>query len=110
MTTYPACATANGNLTSMTSRPAALILSGELDMSARFRAEQQLDVLLAEPPEHLVVDLRDVTFIDSTGLGLILDTHERARREGVPLSIRRGTDEVQRVFELAGVADVLPFE
>ena len=94
----------------MTSRPTALILSGELDMSARFRAEQQLDVLLAEPPEHLVVDLRDVTFIDSTGLGLILDTHERARREGVPLSIRRGPDEEQRVFELAGVADVLPFE
>jgi anti-anti-sigma factor len=65
--------------------------------------------LLAEPVEQLVVDLGEVTFVDSTGMGLVLEVHDRSRSEGFKLRLLRGPDEVQRVFELAGVADVLPF-
>jgi anti-anti-sigma factor len=90
-------------------RKARLVLGGDLDMSARFQAEQALDALLAEPVEQLVVDLGEVTFVDSTGMGLVLEVHDRARSEGFKLRLLRGPDEVQRVFELAGVADVLPF-
>jgi len=90
-------------------RKARLVLGGELDMSARFQAEQALDKLLATPVEQLVVDLGEVTFVDSTGMGLVLDVNDRARSEGFKLRILRGSDEVQRVFELAGVADALPF-
>ena len=59
--------------------------------------------------EQLVVDLGEVTFVDSTGMGLVLEVHDRSRSEGFKLRLLRGPDEVQRVFELAGVADVLPF-
>lgn len=90
-------------------RIARLVLGGELDMDARFKAEQALDELLSEPVEQLVVDLGEVTFVDSTGMGLVLEVHERARSEGFRLRLLRGPDDVQRVFELAGVADVLPF-
>jgi anti-anti-sigma factor len=90
-------------------RKARLVLGGELDMQARFQAEQALDKLLAEPLEQLVVDLGEVTFLDSTGMGLVLEVHDRARTEGFKLRLLRGPAEVQRVFELAGVADVLPF-
>ena len=90
-------------------RRARLVLGGELDMDARFLAEQALDQLLAEPVEQLVVDLGEVTFVDSTGMGLVLEVHDRSRSEGFKLRLLRGPDEVQRVFELAGVADVLPF-
>ena len=90
-------------------RKARLVLGGELDMSARFQAEQALDELLAQPVEQLVVDLGEVTFVDSTGMGLVLEVNDRARSEGFKLRLLRGPDEVQRVFELAGVADVLPF-
>ena len=90
-------------------RRARLVLGGELDMNARFQAEQALDRLLAEPLDQLVVDLGEVTFVDSTGMGLILEIHERARMEQFTLRLLRGNPEVQRVFELAGVADLLPF-
>lgn len=90
-------------------RKARLVLGGELDMSARFQAEQALDELLATPVEQLVVDLGEVTFLDSTGMGLVLEVNDRARSEGFRLRLLRGPEEVQRVFELAGVADVLPF-
>jgi anti-sigma B factor antagonist len=90
-------------------RKARLVLGGDLDMAARFQAEQALDDLLATPLEQLVVDLGEVTFVDSTGMGLVLEVNDRARAEGFRLRLLRGPDEVQRVFELAGVADVLPF-
>jgi anti-anti-sigma factor len=90
-------------------RKARLVLGGDLDMAARFKAEQALDDLLSTPLEQLVVDLGEVTFVDSTGMGLVLEVHDRARAEGFKLRLLRGPDEVQRVFELAGVADVLPF-
>jgi len=90
-------------------RRARLVLGGELDMEARFQAEQALDRLLAEPVEQIVVDIAEVTFVDSTGMGLVLEVHDRSRSEGFKLRLLRGPDEVQRVFELAGVADVLPF-
>jgi anti-anti-sigma factor len=90
-------------------RRARLVLGGELDMDARFQAERALDELLAQPVEQLVVDLGEVTFLDSTGMGLVLEVNDRARSEGFRLRLLRGPAEVQRVFELAGVADVLPF-
>jgi len=88
---------------------ARLVLGGDLDMQARFLAEQALDKLLSEPVEQLVIDLGQVTFVDSTGMGLVLEVHDRARSEGFRLRLLRGPKEVQRVFELAGLADVLPF-
>src|SRR4051794_24212310 len=90
-------------------RKARLVLGGELDMAARFQAEQAIDALLARPLEQLVVVLGEVTFVDSTGMGLVLELNDRARSEGFRLRLLRGPEEVQRVFELAGVADVLPF-
>jgi anti-anti-sigma factor len=90
-------------------RRARLVLGGDLDMAARFKAEQAVDELLSEPVEQLVVDLGEVTFLDSTGMGLVLELDDRARSEGFKLRLLRGPAEVQRVFELAGVADVLPF-
>jgi anti-sigma B factor antagonist len=90
-------------------RKARLVLGGDLDMATRFQAEQALDDLLATPLEQLVVDLGEVTFVDSTGMGLVLEVNDRARAEGFRLRLLRGPEEVQRVFELAGVADVLPF-
>jgi anti-anti-sigma factor len=88
---------------------ARLVLGGDLDMDARFQAEQALDELLSEPVEQLAIDLGEVTFVDSTGMGLVLEVNDRARTDGFELRLSRGPAEVQRVFELAGVADVLPF-
>ena len=90
-------------------RRARLVLGGELDMTARLVAENALDELLSEPVEQLVIDLGEVTLVDSTGMGLVLDVYDRARVEGFRLRLLRGPTDVQRAFELAGVADVLPF-
>jgi anti-sigma B factor antagonist len=85
-------------------------LDGALDMSGTFVLEPQLDRIAAEDiAGDLLIDLRGVTFIDSSGLAGLVGAHERLRDRGVPTRFVRGSDEVQRVFELAGFDLVLEF-
>jgi anti-sigma B factor antagonist len=62
-----------------------------------------------QPSEGLVLDLRGVSFMDTSGLRFVLQLHERATQEGFVLRLVRGPNAVQRVFEVSGVASRLPF-
>ena len=85
-----------------------LALAGDLDMSATFALEPVLDRVLAEDPSELVLDLSHVAFVDSSGLGLLLATHERATRADVDMAIAGAGPEIQRVLHVAGLDGVLP--
>lgn len=62
-----------------------------------------------EPGDTLVIDLRDVGFMDTSGLRLVLEMNERATAEEFSFRVVRGPTAVQRVFEVSGVARRLPF-
>ena len=85
-----------------------LRLAGDLDMSATFALEPVLDRVLADRPGGLVLDLEAVPFVDSSGLGLLIATHERADRAGVDVAITGTRPEIQRVFHIAGLGGILP--
>jgi anti-anti-sigma factor len=85
-------------------------LDGELDMSGMFVLEPKLDELAAESVDgDVLFDLRGITFIDSTGLAALIGAHERLQGAGVPTRFVRGSDDVQRVFAIAGFDEVLDF-
>jgi len=89
---------------------ATATLRGEFDMAATFTVEPTLERLLATPQlEALTLDLAALRFIDSTGVGVVLRVHDEAQRRDIALAIEPGPPEVQRVFEVAGLTDVLPF-
>lgn len=80
--------------------------SGELDLST-------VPLLTAQLREHegyerLVLDLRSLGFMDSTGLRLLVAESERADARGYELSIVRGSPEVDRVLELTRMDGRLP--
>jgi len=78
-----------------------LALTGELDISeAPALQERLLDVERARP-ELLILDLRGLSFVDSSGLRLILEADFRAQAEGRRFSIVRGPNSVHRVFSIA---------
>ncbi len=85
-----------------------LTLGGDLDMSATFLLEPVLDRVMGDRPNGLVLDLAGVGFVDSSGLGLLIATHERADRADVPMEIAGASPEIQRVFAIAGLDGVLP--
>jgi len=58
-------------------------------------------------PQVLVLDLRALKFMDSTGLRLILSAHARALNQDRKLAIVEGGDAVRRIFRITGVVDRL---
>jgi anti-anti-sigma factor len=76
-------------------------LDGELDLSEADRMEHELLEVERSSPSILLIDLRDLTFIDSTGIRLVLEADARARRDARRLALVRGPDEVHRVFLIA---------
>jgi anti-sigma B factor antagonist len=82
---------------------------GEIDLATVGSIRRKIDECVAAGCERLVLDLRGVTFMDSTGLHLVLDAHAAAREAGWELLVVEGPDSVQRVFEVTGLRDRLPF-
>ena len=82
-------------------------LSGELDMLS---ASCLGDALAAARGNTAVIlDLGQLTFMDSSGLHAILTARNRLSEAGCRLVILRGSHQVQRVFEVSGVDGVLEF-
>ena len=77
-----------------------LLLKGELDLSTIDKVEQELTRLEDERHELIVLDLSGLTFLDSTGLRVIVTADQRARRSGRRLVVRKGPDTVHRVFTI----------
>jgi anti-sigma B factor antagonist len=87
-----------------------LVAAGDLDLSVAARFGAAVTTALDSGAETVVLDLGDLGFIDSAGIHALLRANRRAANGGTArLIIRPGSDRVQRVFELCGVAAVLPF-
>jgi anti-anti-sigma factor len=82
---------------------------GDLDMSTAGELEAAVQAAEATDAERIVVDLSQVTFMDSSGLKLLLEANARARADSNRLRLIRGSRRVQRVFELTRTEEILPF-
>jgi len=86
-----------------------LIPTGELDIATVRQLKSELDDLIEAGFGRIVIDLRRVMFIDSTGLHALVSVHDRAKHEGWQFSIVPGPHAVQRLFEITGTIEKLPF-
>ena len=82
---------------------------GELDLSTIDQLRGALKRLLGAPTARIVIDLRGVEFLDSTGLHLLVSTHAQAQQDDWELTIVPGPRAVQRIFEITRTIDQLPF-
>jgi anti-sigma B factor antagonist len=82
---------------------------GELDMGSVPRLEEQLRRASAGGGGLIVVDLRELEFMDSTGLTLLTRWSREADRDGYDLALIRGEDRVHRLFEITGMAAYFTF-
>jgi anti-anti-sigma factor len=83
---------------------------GELDLASAGQLDSTLRELRETGFDQIELDLSSLTFMDSTGLRLMLVWDDMARRDGMRLRLLPGPPAVQRVFEVTGVIDRLPFE
>jgi anti-sigma B factor antagonist len=82
---------------------------GELDIATVDEIDARLRDLNQAGFRRFVLDLRRLTFIDSSGVRLVLTWHAAARQNGIDFLVLEGPPAVQRVFEVAGLLDQLPF-
>jgi anti-anti-sigma factor len=82
--------------------------AGELDIATTPALEQEIAKATATRGSELVLDLRELTFMDSTGLRTLAQTNARADEDGFTLSIWRGSRQIERVLEISGLGALLP--
>jgi anti-sigma B factor antagonist len=82
-------------------------LHGELDLLGAPLLQREIKSAEIEAKGIVVLDLQDLQFIDSAGLRVILAANEHSQRHGQEFALTRGTEQVQRLFTIAGVSEHL---
>jgi anti-sigma B factor antagonist len=96
---------ASGSSDLVAERTELLTLDGECDMTSAPEFEQQLHEALDAKQADIVVDLRGVSFLDSTMLQALLSGLRRAKEQDAGFALIRPPALVWRVFVLTGVSD-----
>ena len=88
-------------------RSTVISVSGELDLASSPALQEELDRVAASDSQMLIIDLRELDFMDSTGLSVLVRAHQRIEEQGRQLAMVKGPQQVQRLLSLTGVADRL---
>jgi anti-sigma B factor antagonist len=78
-------------------------LRGELDLEHAYTFDEELRRVEGERPPCVVLDLRGLSFLDSSGLARLLAANRRARRERRRLLLVKGGTPVQRLMAITAV-------
>ena len=82
---------------------AILTVSGEIDVAAKPTLRTRLDAQLDAGHSTIVVDLREVTFLDSTGLGVLVGALKRCRDVGGDLRLVVEAPRILQLFTITGL-------
>jgi anti-sigma B factor antagonist len=88
-------------------RTGVVVVHGEIDLSNASRMREALSDHLAQGRCNLLMDLRDVTFIDSTGLGVLIGANKAARSEGGSLRVVCDDARILRLLRITGISKSL---
>ncbi len=83
-----------------------LSLNGEIDLHVSPDVEQLLTSLIAKRPKQVVVDLSGVTFIDSSGLAVLIHALQNVQEYGGRLLLSGINDDVRTIFRMARLDQV----
>ncbi len=85
-----------------------VLISGKVDLATCPQLRNMLADLVDQGVYHLIVDLEQVTFLDSSGIGVLLSVLRRIREHGGSIHLTAPSPHVRRVLELTGITTLLP--
>lgn len=86
---------------------AAVQVTGEVDVYTAPMLREQMQELLAKGATHVIADLSQVDFLDSTGLGALVGGLKRLREAGGSLALVITTPRILRIFQITGLTKAL---
>jgi anti-anti-sigma factor len=88
----------------------SVFVFGDLDLSVIGSVDREMQRAEASDATRIVLDLRELEFLDAAGIRLLLHLNARSKSNGDRLRIARArSGQVQRVIDLTGAGDLLPF-
>ncbi len=85
-----------------------IYMDGELDHCSAQGIRRVLDGCLQDGQvKNMILDMEDITFMDSSGIGVILGRYKMLRQRGGKLSVRNMNAQVSKVFRLSGMHQII---
>jgi anti-anti-sigma factor len=91
-------------------RGVVLTLGGELDLSSAPELERALQAAAAQTDARILFDLTELSFMDSTGVSVLVRAKQDADAAGRVIALRAPNGQVRRLLELVGLLDRLDVE
>ena len=87
-----------------------ILLCGELDEYTAQTARNTLDNLLDTQKGfiQIVMDLSELTFMDSTGVGVLIGRYKKMRDQNKPIFITNPSRNAERIFKMSGLYEIMP--
>ncbi len=82
-------------------------ISGELDAYTAPDLRDALDKLVDEGSSWIIADLTELTYLDSTGLGILVGTAKRCRQAGGDLAVACARTNLLKIFQISGTQEIL---
>ncbi len=83
-------------------------LEGELDHCSAERVRASLDALIEDPGiRRLVIDVARLTFMDSSGIGVVIGRYRTLARRGGSVAVRGASPQVDRIFQMSGLYQIV---
>lgn len=87
-----------------------ILLSGELDEYTAQPVRKNLDSLLETQKGfvQIVMDLSELTFMDSTGVGVLIGRYKKMKEYNKPIFITNPSRTAERIFKMSGLYEIMP--
>lgn len=86
-------------------------VSGEIDHHSAKGIREAIDSALATySPDTLVMDVSGITFMDSSGLGLVLGRYTRTSEAGIKFSVSGASGRIEKMFDMAGLYRIIDYK
>ena len=84
-----------------------LIFEGDLDATNVADALKKIDAVLAQSPSYIIADFKKLRYINSTGLGILLEVTKRAQEISCSFRLCHINSDIQEIIDLVGVTPLL---
>lgn len=87
-----------------------VLLSGELDEHSASEIRRSLDTLIDTEKgfNQLVMDLSELEFMDSTGIGVLIGRYKKLKQYNKPIFITNPSTQAEKIFKLSGLYQIMP--
>ncbi len=84
-------------------------LTGELDQSEAEKAKSRLDDLFeGKRYRNVVFDMSKLSFMDSTGIGIILSRYKKLKQQSIPVYITAPNPQIDKIIRVSGLYTIMP--